>query len=122
MKAEDYQAAADLYEQILSQKNPPKEKLQQFYNNLSVCRANLKQPALRLATIDRMLKAVPKLPAAELAEIYARQGDAYRSLELYGPAATAYDKALHALPKGAEKEQRALLLAAAGLALGNLGE
>lgn len=122
MKAKDYAAAADTYERILGTKNPPKEKLQQYYSNLVLCRAELNQRALEIEAIDRMLKAIPKLAPADLAEVYARQGDAYRALELYGPAAGAYDKAAHVLPKDARPEQRARIFNALGLCQGNMGD
>lgn len=122
MKAKDYAAAADIYERILGTKNPPKEKLQQYYSNLVLCRAELNQRALEIEAIDRMLKAIPKLAPADLAEVYARQGDAYRALELYGPAAGAYDKAAHVLPKDARPEQRARIFNALGLCQGNMGD
>lgn len=122
MKAKDYAAAADTYERILGSKNPPKEKLQQYYSNLVLCRAELNQRALEIEAIDRMLKAIPKLAPADLAEVYARQGDAYRALELYGPAAGAYDKAAHLLPKDARPEQRARIFNALGLCQGNMGD
>lgn len=122
MKAKDYAAAADTYERILGGKNPPKEKLQQYYSNLVLCRAELKQRALEIEAIDRMLKAIPKLAPTDLAEVYARQGDAYRALELYGPAAGAYDKAAHVLPKDARPEQRARIFNALGLCQGNMGD
>lgn len=122
MKAKDYAAAADTYERILGTKNPPKEKLPQYYSNLVLCRAELNQRALEIEAIDRMLKAIPKLAPADLAEVYARQGDAYRALELYGPAAGAYDKAAHVLPKAARPEQRARIFNALGLCQGNMGD
>lgn len=123
LKAEDYQAAADLYEKLLAGKNKvPAEKLQQFYFNLVFCRGKLNQAALRINAIDRMLKAVAKIPPLQLADIYAAQGDAYRSLELYGPAVAAYDKAAHILPKNATDEHRARILTALGLSQGNLGD
>lgn len=122
MKARDYAAAADIYERILGTKNPPREKLQQYYSNLVLCRAELNQRALEIEAIDRMLKAIPKLAPADLAEVYARQGDAYRALELYGPAAGAYDKAAHVLPRDARPEQRARIFNALGLCQGNMGD
>lgn len=122
IKAEDYAQAASLYEQILAQKNPPKEKLGQYYANLVHCLGMLKQPALQIEAINRQLKAINKMAPADLAETYARLGDAYRGLELYGPAASAYDKAIFALPKTARPEQRAKLLTALGQCQYNLGD
>lgn len=114
MRAGDYAEAAELYERILVQKNPPKEKLQQYYKNLVECRKQLKQPALRAAAIEKMIKALPKMDAAQRAEVLAQQGDTYRALELYRPAADAYGKALKALPKDSDEEKRARLLGALG--------
>lgn len=122
MKAKDHAAAADTYERILASKNVAREKLQQYYSNLVLCRAELNQRALEIEAIDRMLKAIPRLAPADLAEVYARQGDAYRALELYAPAAAAYDKAAHVLPKDARPEQRARIFNALGLCQGNMGD
>lgn len=122
MKAEDYASAADVYEQILAQKNLPKDKLPQYYSNLVLCRAKLNQRALEIGAIGRMLKAVPKMPPDRLAETYARQGDAYRALELYGPAAAAYDKAIRLLPKDTRPEQRSNLYSAMGRSQGQIGD
>lgn len=122
MKDKDYATAADLYERILSQKNPPKDKLRQYYSNLVLCRAELGERALEISAIDRMLKAIPRLPADELAEVYARLGDAYRSLELYGAAASSYEKAAQLLPPDTRPEQRARILTALGLSQGNMGD
>lgn len=123
MKGENYTAASSLYELILSKnKRLPEKQALQVYKNLVLCRAKLGQRALQITAIDRMLKAIPKLPPAELADVYARQGDAYRHLELYGPAAVSYDKAAYILPKTTPGPQRAKILTALGLCQGQLGD
>lgn len=123
IKGENWAAAADLYEKILAaNKRLPQDQALRVYKNLVLCRAKLNQRALQVTAIDRMLKAVPKLPPAELADVYARQGDAYRIMELYGPAAAAYDKAAHLLPASAPAAQRARIFTAMGLCQGNLGD
>lgn len=122
IKAENFMAAAQLYEKILAQKNPPKEKLAQYYANLVYCYGQLKQPQMQISAIERQLKAINKMPPDALAETYARQGDAYRSMELYHPASGAYDKALKILPKEARPEQRAKLYTALGLSQGMTGD
>lgn len=122
LRAENFEAAANLYEKILSQKNPPKEKLQQYYSNLVHARSMLKQPALQIQAIERQLKALPKMPPDILAETYARLGDGYRNMEMYQPAVGAYQKAIKSLPKETRPEQRAKLFTALGLAQGMIGQ
>ena len=123
IKGENWTSAADLYEKILAtNKRLPQDQALHVYKNLVLCRRNLHQPALQISAIERMLKALPKLPAPELADVYARQGDAYRALELYLPAATAYDKAAHALPANTNAAQRAKIFTALGLCQGNMGD
>lgn len=122
IKAEDFATAAQLYERILAtnKKLPPDQALR-VYKNLVLCRGKLGQRALQIAAIDNMLKAIPKLPPAELSDVYARQGDAYRAMELYGPATSSYDKAAYVLPKDATPAVRAKILTAMGLCQGNMG-
>ena len=123
MKSKDYAAAASLYERVIEKnKKLPQKQAFQVYKNLVLCRAKLGERALQITTIDRMLKAIPKLPPTELANIYAHQGDAYRHLELYGPAAVSYDKAAYLLPKTTTGPQRARILTALGLCQGQLGD
>lgn len=122
-KAGDFQGSADLYDSLLSQNNKlPKDKLEQFYTNLVLSRSKLEQPALVINAIERMLKALPKINPLLLANLYAAQGDAYRALELYAPAATAYDKAINILPKDAPAEQLAKMLATLGQSQRNMGQ
>lgn len=122
MKANEYNRAAQLYDHLVSAKNAPRDKLKQYYHNLLVCREKLNEPALATSAAERMLKAVPGLTPADKAEVYARMGDAYKQLELYGPAANAFANAIKSLPKDARPEQRAKLYTALGMAQGNLGE
>ena len=123
IKAENWAVAGDLYEKILAtNKRLPQDQALRVYKNLVLCRGKLNQRALQIMAIERMLKAIPKLPPAELADVYARQGDAYRAMELYGPAAAAYDKAAHILPATAPAAQRARIFTAMGLCQGNLGD
>ena len=123
MKAENYEAAANTYEQILSAaKTLSQEESIRIYKNLARCRANLNQRALQIYALERLLKAQPKLPPQELSDIYAMQGDAYRALELYRPAASSYDKAIALLPAGLAPEAGAKMRTALGLCLGNLGD
>ena len=122
IKGENWAEAADLYERILAtNKRLPQDQALRIYKNLVLCRGKLSQRALQIVAIERMLKAIPKLPPAELADVYARQGDAYRSMELYGPAVAAYDKAVHLFPATAPAAQRAKIFTAMGLCQGNLG-
>lgn len=122
-KAGDFQGSADLYDSLLSQNNKlPKDKLEQFYTNLVLSRSKLEQPALVINAIERMLKALPKINPLLLANLYAAQGDAYRALELYVPAAAAYDKAINILPKDAPAEQFAKMLATLGQSQRNMGQ
>ena len=123
LKAENYDAAANTYERILSvAKFLSQEESIRIYKNLARCRANLNQRALQISALERLLKAQPKLPASELSDIYAMQGDAYRALELYRPAASCYDKALALLPAGSAPDAAAKMHTALGLCLGNLGD
>ena len=122
-KGENWAAAAGLYERILAaNKRLPQEQVRRIYNDLVDCRGKLNQRALQVTTIDRMLKALPKLPPAELAGIYAHQGDAYRLMELYGPAVASYDKAAHLLPADAPAVQKARIFTALGRCRGILGD
>lgn len=103
MKAENYDAAANTYERILSAaKTLSQKKVFGIYKNLARCRANLNQRALQIYALERLLKALNS--PQELADIYAMQGDAYRALELYRPAASCYDKAIALLPAGSAPE------------------
>ena len=123
IKGENWAAAADLYEKILATNKRLQEKqAKSVYKNLVLCRGNLNQRALQIAAIERMLKALPNLPSDELADVYARQGDAYRAMELYGPAVAAYSKAAKILSAKGSAEQKAKIMAALGLCQGNLGD
>lgn len=123
MKGDDHQAAADIYESILKLPGKaPQEHLLKTYQNLIVCRSKLGQQALKIQAIEGMLKAVPKLPAPELVNAYAQLGDAYRALELYAAAVSAYGKAAHMQPQGTPPAVTARLLTAMGLCQGNLGD
>ena len=68
------------------------------------------------------MQALPKLPKAEISNVYAQMGDAYRALEIYAPASAAYDKAAHLLPQDADPRVRGRLLTAMGLCQGNMGD
>lgn len=123
LKAEDYAKAAEIFEDVIANyKKLPEDKLRQYYYNLVLCRAEMNQRAMQLATIDKMFKALPKMPAMDACAVYFHQGDAYRMLELYRPAVEAYEKALKILPKNAAPAQRAMILTALGLCQGNLGD
>ncbi|MDR2054412.1 MAG: CHAT domain-containing protein [Desulfovibrio sp.] len=123
IQAKKYEEAANVYEGVIAMKGAvDPETLRKYYNNLVVCRTNLGQNALRAQTLERMLKALPKLNDVEKADAYARMGDAYKALELYGKAQQSYKTAFDLLPPDARPEQRAMLLAGRGLCLGNLGD
>lgn len=123
LKAEDYAAAAEIYERILGTgKALAPDVALRAYKNLALCRGHLGQRALQVAVIERMLKALPKLPPEEAADAWARLGDAYRALELYTPAAASYAKAARLLPAKAAPDTRAKILTALGLCQGNLGD
>ena len=123
MKKENYDAAASVYERILSIKAPlsPDEMLR-TYNNLAVCQKTLGRQALLIKTLERMLKALPKMQPSDLADVYARLGDAYRALELYAKADKYYGQAEHLLPKDATPAVKGRILTARGLCQGNLGD
>lgn len=123
MQAEDYASAVKVYENLLS--NPGKTEqgvLLKSYKNLVICHSHLEQHALKIQTLERMMQALPKLPKAEISNVYAQMGDAYRALEIYAPASAAYDKAAHLLPQDADPRVRGRLLTAMGLCQGNMGD
>jgi tetratricopeptide (TPR) repeat protein len=123
MRVNKYEEAAGVYESVIAMKGAvTPDALRKYYNNLVVCRTNLGQQALRAQALERMLKAFPKSDNVEKADIYARMGDAYRALEFYGKAQQAYKAAFDLLPPDAKPEQRAMILTARGLCLGNLGD
>ena len=123
MKANNFLAAAQIYEQILGMPGKPApEMLFKAYNNLVVCLGNANQHARKVQALERMLKALPKLPPAEASDLHARLGDAYRALELYSQAEASYDKAGSLLPGDADPAVRGRILTARGLCLGNLGD
>lgn len=122
LKGENYQAVADIYEKLLTGKQQiPQDKLLQFYINSIVCYTKLKQPAMRIASIDSLLKKFPKLKPVDLAELYASQGDAYFDMELYAPALASYDKAIAKLPSSENPELRMRILGALGECQRTLG-
>lgn len=123
MQAEDYASAVTIYENLLSNPGKADQKiLLNSYKNLVICHSHLEQHALKIQTLERMMQALPKLPKAELSNVYAQMGDAYRALEIYAPASAAYDKAAHLLPQDADPRVRGRLLTAMGLCQGNLGD
>ena len=123
MKSNDFAAAAGVYEHILAMpgKLAP-EMAQKVYNNLVVCLGNAGQHGQKVQALERMLKAMPKMPPPEMSDLYARLGDAYRALELYSLAEASYAKAESLLPKDADPAIRGRILTAWGLCQGNLGD
>ena len=123
MQAEDYASAVTIYENLLSNPGKADQKiLLKSYKNLVICHSHLEQHALKIQTLERMMQALPKLPKAEISNVYAQMGDAYRALEIYAPASAAYDKAAHLLPQDADPRVRGRLLTAMGLCQGNMGD
>ncbi|WP_431640038.1 hypothetical protein WCP94_000973 [Bilophila wadsworthia] len=123
MQAEDYASAVTVYENLLSNPGKTDQKvLLKSYKNLVICHSHLEQHALKIQTLERMMQALPKLPKAEISNVYAQMGDAYRALEIYAPASAAYDKAAHLLPQDADPRVRGRLLTAMGLCQGNMGD
>ena len=123
MQAEDYASAVTIYENLLSNPGKADQKiLLKSYKNLVICHSHLEQHALKIQTLERMMQALPKLPKAEISNVYAQMGDAYRALEIYAPASAAYDKAAHLLPQDADPRVRGRFLTAMGLCQGNMGD
>lgn len=122
MKGQNYQGAADLYERLINGKfNVPQDKLLQYYVNSVVCYTKLKQSGMQIAAIDRLLKKFPKLKPADVAELYASEGDAYFRMELYPPAIACYERALAKLPANENLAMRARIMGALGESQRNLG-
>lgn len=123
MQAEDYTSAVKVYEKLLGKPGKTEQGvLLKSYKNLVICHSHLEQHALKIQTLERMMQALPKLPKAEISNVYAQMGDAYRALEIYAPASAAYDKAAHLLPQDADPRVRGRLLTAMGLCQGNMGD
>ena len=123
MQAEDYTSAVKVYEKLLGKPGKTEQGvLLKSYKNLVICHSHLEQHALKIQTLERMMQALPKLPKAEISNVYAQMGDAYRALEIYAPASSAYDKAAHLLPQDADPRVRGRLLTAMGLCQGNMGD
>ena len=123
MTTEKYADAVATYEKALglSRKTAP-EFLAKAYRNLAVCHTRLGNNALKADALEKLVKSKAKLPPAELSDIHAQLGDAYRALEFHGKAAAAYEKANSLLPGDAKPETRGRILAALGLCQGNIGE
>lgn len=122
MQGKEYESAVQVYESLLGRPGKIEQKiLLKSYKNLVICHSNLEQHALKIQSLERMMRALPQLPKAELSNAYAQMGDAYRALELYARAADAYDKAAHLLPQDGDPRVRGRLLTAMGLCQGNLG-
>lgn len=123
MKGDDHAGAAKIYERItLAGKAVPQDALFKAYKNLVVCYTTLNKQALKIRTVERMLKTVPKLPQDEAANAYAQLGDAYRHLEIYAKAAASYAKAASLYSAESSPAVLAKILTAQGLCLGNIGD
>lgn len=123
MTTEKYADAVETYEKALGlSRKTSSDFLTKAYRNLAVCHTRLGNNALKAAALQKLVQSKVKLPPAELSDIHAQLGDAYRALELYGKAATAYEKANSLLPGDVNPETRGRILTALGLCQGNIGE
>lgn len=122
IRQEKYDEAIAVYAQAL--KLPGKiapEFQHKAWANLAVCHHHRGEFALKADCLERLIKASPK-QGGTLYDAYAQLGDAYKALEVYSRAASAYAKAVELLPRDADMETRRRLLTAWGLCAGNLGD
>ena len=123
IKGENHLRAAGIYERMIKMPGAtPPEELLKTHKNYIICLGALNKNIIKISAIAAMLQALPKLPPAELYDVYAKLGDAYRAVELYAQAASSYDKAMHFMPPMTSTEVQSRLYTAAGLSLGNLGD
>lgn len=113
MRQERWAEALALYDLALAGPGRVKaEVLANMTGNIVFCAGQLNDPARQAMAIENLFSAKPKLPPEETLNFQAILGDAYREMELYGPAGEAYKKALALKP---EPERRVGLLIALGL-------
>lgn len=123
IKQEKYDEAVAAYEQAL--KLPGKlapDFQRKAWGNLAVCHHHLGEFALKADYLERLIHAASSEKKENLFDLYAQLGDAYKQLEVYSRAASAYGKAAELLPEGGDGETRRRILTGWGLCAGNLGD
>jgi len=121
-KLSDFEGAAKAYELAFSLPGKPDPAVQpNMLINLALCYGKLKMPSLKTQTIEKLLASNPKLPPADLLDMYASLGDAYKELELYNLAGINFLKANSLLEKTPNPAAQGKVLTALGLCQGYIG-
>lgn len=123
IRQEKYGEAIAVYEQALGLPGKVAPDFQQkAWTNLAVCHHHRGEFALKAEYLERLVKS-PSGQGGNLYDLYAQMGDAYKALELYSRAVSAYAKAAELLPKqDSDIETRRRILNGWGLCAGNLGD